>query len=109
MCRDKTHDRFFLTFVFLQAHFIPTQLLADSVFRFFGTFVILFVVKNYRPMFTESIYYVVGGLLVVLAILLLAMAVRDILLKKRSKSLILLLILAPVVGPLIYFQTSRGK
>ncbi len=44
-----------------------------------------------------------------LAITLLIMAIRDILLRQQPRALILLLLLAPIIGPLIYFQTRKKK
>lgn len=53
--------------------------------------------------------YFVAGLLLVLGLSLLVWAIVDILVNKKDKSLILLILLAPYVGPLIYFQTkARG-
>ncbi len=52
--------------------------------------------------------YVFIAALIILSAALLAWAIVDIVRHKRSKVLILLLLLAPIAGPLIYFQASRG-
>lgn len=51
-------------------------------------------------------YYFISGILVVLALVLLIWAIKDIIKSKKNKSLILYLLLTPIVGPLIYFQTK---
>ncbi len=60
-------------------------------------------------MLVENKYYILGGILICLAIILLVLAIRDILLTRRNKMMVFLLILAPIIGPLIYFQSKRGK
>lgn len=55
-----------------------------------------------------SFYYILGIVLLVLAAILFIWAVVDILRKKPNrKSLLFLLLMAPIFGPLIYFQTKN--
>ncbi len=52
-------------------------------------------------------YYILTAIIGLLALILLVWAANDIITRKKNKIIILLLLLAPIVGPLIYFQTSR--
>ncbi len=54
-------------------------------------------------------YYIITTVLVILSVFLLGWAINDIIRHKKNKGIILLLILAPIIGPLIYFQTSRNR
>ncbi len=52
------------------------------------------------------IYYILGGILIALDLVLIIWASVDILKSNRNIGLIFLLLLAPVVGPIIYFQSK---
>lgn len=54
-------------------------------------------------------YWFYGVLLLLLVLALWIWAVKDIVSNRQNKVLILLLFLAPIVGPLIYFQTKRNR
>ncbi len=51
-------------------------------------------------------YYILGSILIALYLVLIIWASVDILRSNRNKSMILLLLLAPIVGPIIYFQSK---
>ncbi len=57
----------------------------------------------------HSFYYIITIVLVFLSVFLLGWAINDIIKHRKNKGIILLLILTPIIGPLIYFQTSRGR
>ena len=52
-------------------------------------------------------YIITGTLLILLSLWLLNWAILDIIKKKRNKSIIILLLIAPIIGPLIYFQITK--
>ena len=54
----------------------------------------------------ENIFIAV---LILLALILLAWAINDIISQKQNKVLIPLLLLAPIIGPIIYFQTKQSR
>ncbi len=47
------------------------------------------------------------AVLIALSAFLLVWAISDIIKQKRNRLIILLLLLAPIIGPIIYFQASR--
>lgn len=51
-------------------------------------------------------YYFIGSVFLLLALVLLIQAIRDIIKTRRNKGLIILLLMTPILGPLIYFQTK---
>ena len=53
-------------------------------------------------------YYTIGIILIALTIVLLIWAIVDIMKsKKNNKGIIFLLLITPVIGPLIYFQSKN--
>jgi len=52
-------------------------------------------------------FYLTGTILIVLSLFLLLWAVKDIMKNKKKVSIIILLFLAPIIGPILYFQAKR--
>ncbi len=62
-----------------------------------------------KPMSASLAYYFLGILLFLLTVVLWIMTIRNIITTGQNKNLILLIILTPIMGPLIYFQTNRAR
>jgi len=62
-----------------------------------------------QTMNPSHVYFFFGFLLVLLIVVLWVITIRDILLNGQRKMLILLTLLAPVIGPLIYFHARQHK
>lgn len=56
----------------------------------------------------DKLHILLAAFLLLLSLFLLAWSIADIIKRRKNKSIIVLLLLAPIIGPLIYFQL-RGE